>query len=258
MPKLSPPRVEPGGAGSAALPPATLAARIRRARLQSDLSIRQLAERAGVDKGTLVKLEQGNTPSYRTLVRVCDALGVSVVHLLQSRAEEDPVFVHRRVNERREAKQEHPNVQVRDALRQELVAADRGVLLTWLDCRLPGGVLNSWLLEVRDPTEPTTHPGEEFVFCLRGRAALTVSNVRYELEPGDAASFWSAEPHFYAPAEQLRYSDPSVLLLSVWVHERDLGGRRVTGKGQRTKAKTDRVPPKLKKRATARNKGVAR
>ena len=257
MPRRSPPaRSEDTGSGA---PPAvTLAARLRRARLQSALSIRQLAEKAGVDKGTLVKLEHGSTPSYRTLVRVCDALGVSVVHLLQSRAEEDVVSVHRRANERREPRKGQPNVQVRNASRQELVAADRGALLTWLDCRRPGGVLNSWLLEVRDPTEPTTHPGEEFVFCLRGRAALTVSNVRYELDTGDAASFWSAEPHFYGPANPLRYSDPSVLLLSVWVHDRDLGARRITAKQKRTSGTLDHAPARPKKKPAANRRGGSR
>ncbi len=159
MPRRSPPKGHEG-TGPVAPPPVTLAARIRRTRLQSRLSIRQLAEKAGVDKGTLVKLERGSTPSYRTLVRVCDALGVSVVHLLQPAAGADAVALHRRAKERREARNGAPNVQVRNTRHQELLAADRGVLLTWLDCRRPGGVLNSWLLELRDATETTTHAGE--------------------------------------------------------------------------------------------------
>lgn len=212
--------------------PVTLAGRLRRSRLAAGLSIRQLADKAGVDKGTLVKLEKGHTSTYRTLVRVCDALGVSVVHLLQPEAAEAApasVVLHRRVDERRQPRGAKRPVRLRGAERHERVAAGDGVLLSWLDCRLPGGLLNSWLLELRRPTEPTTHPGEEFVFCLRGRASLNVGGMRYELDAGDAASFWSAEPHFYGPADPLDDDDPSVLLLSVWVHEKDLSARRAGG-----------------------------
>jgi quercetin dioxygenase-like cupin family protein len=88
--------------------------------------------------------------------------------------------------------------------------------------RLPGGKLNCWLLELRGPTEPTTHPGEEFVFCLRGGAKLTVAGRGYVLDEGDAATFWCAELHGYEPAAELGPDDPSVLLLSVWVAAADL------------------------------------
>src|SRR5262249_233820 len=108
---------------------------------------------------------------------------------------------------------------------RETVAADEKVLLSWLACRLPGGKLNCWLLELRGKMEPTTHPGEEFVFCLRGRAKLTVAGRSYILDEGDAATFWCAELHGYEPANELEPDDPSVLLLSVWVAAADLASR---------------------------------
>jgi quercetin dioxygenase-like cupin family protein len=83
--------------------------------------------------------------------------------------------------------------------------------------------MNAWLLELHGETEPTTHAGEEFLFCLRGRARLTVAGRSYTLEEGDAATFWSAEKHSYAPAHEKRSADePPVLLLSVWILARDL------------------------------------
>jgi transcriptional regulator with XRE-family HTH domain len=197
--------------------------------------VRELAERAGLNKETVVKLELGHTPTYRTLCSVCDALGVSVVHLLRPEADEEDrslVALHsRRTEERipRSRVEIDPNsretVRLRPAGAREVVAADEKVLLSWLACRLPGGKLNCWLLELRGPTEPTTHPGEEFVFCLRGRARLTVAGRTYTLEEGDAATFWCAEEHSYAPADEGRSpDDPPVLLLSVWISARDLNG----------------------------------
>src|SRR5262245_39718849 len=84
--------------------PVTLGNRLRRVRVRSGLSIRELAAKAEIDKGTLVKLEKGTTPTYRTLVRICDALGVSVVQLLRPEADlEDAapslVAVHQRSRE---------------------------------------------------------------------------------------------------------------------------------------------------------------
>jgi mannose-6-phosphate isomerase-like protein (cupin superfamily) len=110
----------------------------------------------------------------------------------------------------------------REATQRELIAADEKVLLSWLSCRLPGGKLNAWILELRGETDPSTHPGEEFVFCLRGSARLTVAGRSYTLHEGDAATFWCAEPHTYAPAEEaLSAGALPVLLLSVWIHAYD-------------------------------------
>jgi transcriptional regulator with XRE-family HTH domain len=217
--------------------PVTLGNRLRRVRVQSGLSIRELAAKAKIDKGTLVKLEKGNTPTYRTLVRICDALGVSVVQLLKPEADLEEaapslVAVHQRSREWRAPRAQveldpdsKETVRYRPRELYETVAADEQVLLSWLACRLPGGKLNCWLLELRGPTEPTTHPGEEFVFCLRGRAKVTVAGRGYILDEGDAATFWCAELHGYEPAAELEPDDPSVLLLSVWVAAADLASR---------------------------------
>jgi transcriptional regulator with XRE-family HTH domain len=214
--------------------PVTLGQRVRRLRRQQGLSVRELAERAGINKDTVVKMEKGHTPTYSTLGRVCDALGVSVVHLLRPEADEDDgvplVRVHSRRGEERVPRSRveidplsEETVRLRPTGKHELIAADEKVLLTWLACRLPGGKLNAWLLELRGPTEPTTHPGEEFLFCLRGSARLTVAGRSYTLYAGDAATFWCAENHCYAPTDEALANDElPVLLLSVWISARDL------------------------------------
>jgi hypothetical protein len=170
-------------------------------------------------------------------VRVCDALGVSVVQLLKPEAELEEagpalVAIHQRSQEWRAPRHRveldqdsKETVRYRPMELRETVAADDKVLLSWLACRLPGGKLNCWLLDLRGPTEPTTHPGEEFLFCLRGRAKLTVAGRCYMLDEGDAATFWCAELHGYEPVEELEPGDPSVLLLSVWVAAADLACR---------------------------------
>lgn len=190
---------------SAGPDPATLGARIQRVRQRLNLSVRDLAERAGVNKNTVLRLEKGLTPSYATLNRVCDALGVHIAQLTQPEpAEDETIAIHLRADEGRAP-----------------LAADERVLLSALGCRLPEGRLNSAIMELFGESEPVTHPGEEFVFCLRGRVKLTVAGRSYTLGEGDAATFWSSERHAYAPADDAPEETLPALLLLVWVDTRD-------------------------------------
>ena len=68
--------------------PVTLGARIQRVRLRREMSVQDLAEAAGGNKNTILRLEKGLTPSYATLARVCEALGVHVAQLTQPEPDE--------------------------------------------------------------------------------------------------------------------------------------------------------------------------
>ncbi len=83
------------------------------------------------------------------------------------------VAIHTRKAERRLNGSQLPidHARVRAVGQRQVMADDDTIKLSWLACRLVGGQLNSWLLELRDETETTTHPGEEFVFCLKGPAS---------------------------------------------------------------------------------------
>ena len=185
--------------------PATLGARMQRIRQRQNLSVRELADKAGVNKNTILRLEKGLTPSYATLNRVCEALGIHIAQLTRPEPDEDEtISLHVRASEGRIP-----------------LAADERVLLSALSCRLPGGKLNAAVLELFDESEPVTHPGEELVFCLRGAARITVAGRAYVLGEGDAATFWPSERHSYAPATDDDEKLP-VLLLVVWVDSREL------------------------------------
>jgi quercetin dioxygenase-like cupin family protein len=57
--------------------------------------------------------------------------------------------------------------------------------------------------------------GEEFVLCLRGSFYLTVGEERHLLGDGDAAMFWSGEPHQYEPAAPVKHGEEPPLVLSI-------------------------------------------
>lgn len=69
--------------------PATPAEAFRAYRLRAGLTVAELAERSGVDKATLHRIERGDhtKPHMRTLIAVADVLGVTPADLL---AEEVP------------------------------------------------------------------------------------------------------------------------------------------------------------------------
>lgn len=61
----------------------SIARNTKRLRQARDFSLDMLAARAGVSRGMLIQIEQARTnPSIGTLVRVADALGVSIAQLL--------------------------------------------------------------------------------------------------------------------------------------------------------------------------------
>jgi transcriptional regulator with XRE-family HTH domain len=217
--------------------PVTLGARIQRVRLRKEMSVRDLAEAAGVNKNTVLRLEKGLTPSYATLARVCEALGVHVAQLTQPEPEEiNTIALHDREQEVRRAylsefvgKGADPSVAdavvlFQDGTGMPSFAADEKVLLSILACRLPGGRLNAAVLELYGESEPVTHPGEELVFCLKGTARLTVAGRSYRLREGDAATFWCSERHSYGPMpedEDEGEDSLPVRVLSVWIDTRE-------------------------------------
>jgi len=221
--------------GSVAPSPATLGARIQRIRVRQGLSVRDLADRSGVNKNTILRLEKGLTPSYATLTRVCEALGIHVAQLTRPEPEEgETIALHQREREVRIA---YPGEGAALALSevagggQQPFAADEKVLLSVLTSRLPGGRINAAVLELFAESETVTHPGEEMVFCLRGAVRLTVAGRSYTLREGDAATFWCSERHSYAPAEEALASeeDLPVKLLSVWIDAREERERSGSG-----------------------------
>lgn len=220
------------------LSPATLGARIQRLRVRQGLSVRDVADKAEVDKNTILRLEKGLPTSARTRDRVCAALGVYVSRLALPDPDEREVAVKH--SRDREVWWPYPGMgepralpllgstPVEDLFKNTDIPAEGDISLlaagyvTSLACRMPHGRLRSSMLKLYDETTANMHPGEEFCFCLRGRAVLTICGKTTLLEEGDAVTFWCAEPHTYAPASGPIPSDePPILLLTVWLDARE-------------------------------------
>ncbi|MFF3736743.1 helix-turn-helix domain-containing protein [Streptomyces sp. NPDC002566] len=164
----------------------TLAHNVRAARTRAGLSLDELGRRAKVSKGALVGLEkaQGN-PNFATLVRLADALGVSVSALVEGRAEE----------------------------RVRVVSTD-AVMPLWKgehgsEARLlltTGGpaATEVWRWALEPGEEYPSHPHQagvtETVSVVDGQMVLVVDGVEHPVEAGQTAAFDGDTAHTYRGA----------------------------------------------------------
>jgi transcriptional regulator with XRE-family HTH domain len=165
---------------------ALIARNARGARAARGFSLDTLAARSGVSRGMLVQIEQARTnPTAWTLVRVADALGVSVADLLHEPVQSD-VRVYRASE------------------RTTVWRGDAGGVSVLLSGGSARGSLELW--EWSLPPGETYHtdghvPGtREVVSVLAGAVELNADGERAVLATGDSAFYRGDRPHGFSCA----------------------------------------------------------
>jgi DNA-binding XRE family transcriptional regulator len=158
---------------------------IRDLRQRDHLTIADVASQAGISRGMLSKIENGQAAtSLDTLSRIAQALGVSLAHLFRDynvpsggaqlvKAESGMQVV------RRGTRRGHT---------YHLLAYDKG----------PRKTFEPFLITMDDASEvfPSfEHPGTEFIYMLRGKIEYRHGRQTYLLEPGDSLTFRGDVPH---------------------------------------------------------------
>lgn len=158
---------------------------IKELRQQHGLTIAEVADRAGISRGMLSKIENAQTAtSLDSLTKLAGALGVSLATLFRSynvpeggaqlvKAEQGMEVV------RRGTKSGHT---------YRLLAYGQG----------PQKLFEPFLITMDDAAEvfPTfEHPGTEFIYMLQGKVEYRHGQHSYLLEPGDALTFRGDVPH---------------------------------------------------------------
>ncbi|HEX4986953.1 MAG TPA: XRE family transcriptional regulator [Burkholderiales bacterium] len=158
---------------------------IRELRLKDNLTIAEVATQAGISRGMVSKIENGQvSTSLETLSKIARALGVSLAHLFRHcdmpsggaqlvKSGEGMEVV------RRGTKRGHT---------YHLLAYDQG----------PRKAFEPFLITMDDASEvfPTfEHPGTEFIYMLKGRIEYRHGQQAYVLEPGDSLTFRGDIPH---------------------------------------------------------------
>ncbi|CAL9642959.1 hypothetical protein SUDANB15_06373 [Streptomyces sp. enrichment culture] len=177
---MSPSETEPSAEPAGALP--VVAPQLRALRRRASLTLEAAARDAGLSPAHLSRLETGQRqPSLPMLLSLARTYGTTVSELLgEGAADRDAV--------------------VRAADMEPTAAGG----WTYWPAGAPGRGMQA--LRVRVPHGAQgdivrVHPGEEWLYVLRGRLRLRLGETLHRLGPGDSAHFDSLTPHRIAAAD---------------------------------------------------------
>ncbi|MFD5466309.1 helix-turn-helix domain-containing protein [Kitasatospora sp. NPDC127059] len=186
---------------------AGLAARLREHRHSSRLTLEVAAGRVGLSPAYLSRLETGRRqPSLPVLLGLARAYGTTVSGLLgEAMVEPDPVVRGGAIDPGRAGGWGYRR------------AGAPGRAMQALRVHVPPGVQDAVV---------RVHPGEEWIYVLRGQLRVTLGDRVHHLAPGDSAHYDSLTPHCIA-AE----SGTGVELLFVHTLLQSPGGELCLGGG---------------------------
>jgi transcriptional regulator with XRE-family HTH domain len=161
--------------------------RIRAARKRLGLSLEALAQKVGVSKMTLQRIETGLTsPSIVVLAQISSYLNKPLESLIKDgRAE---VF-HLRKNQQDSLFDHERGFRI---ISPQGLISDR-ITLTYSE------------IEKDSVTEPHTNPGYEWAYVIEGNAVLEVNEEKYLLESGDAVYYDAHSVHSMRVIDKIKY-----------------------------------------------------
>jgi transcriptional regulator with XRE-family HTH domain len=150
--------------------------RLRRLRERRELTLTALAERTGISKSTLSRLETGERkPSLELLLPLCEIFHLPLDELVGAPRVGDP------------------RVRMRPKTRN-------GRLVYPLSSR--PGAMAVWKVVIPPERERRlrTHAGHEWLYVLSGQLRLILGENDITLDPGEVAEFDTSLPHWFGPA----------------------------------------------------------
>jgi transcriptional regulator with XRE-family HTH domain len=171
------------------IPESQIGKNIKALRLSQNLTIKTLADKAGITKGYLSKVENSDkAPPVSTLLVIAKALGVTVSQLL---GEE--------------------NAPVRCSLvkkNERMLMARNGTVFGYSYETLAHPYLDKkmepYILTIPAKSEERSifqHEGEEMLLVIEGTMRFLHGEDEYIVETGDCVYFDSSVPHFGRPAD---------------------------------------------------------
>lgn len=151
---------------------------IRARRLQLHLTLTELAKRSGLSTPFLSQAERGESGlSLSSLVRVAEALGVSLNYFVTTTAQDNQV--------RTPSELEFFTLDGLPVQYARLGSGDKDRELEALLVVIPPGY----------SSEPLRHAGEEFFYVLQGELVVHLNGATNRLGPGSTAHFKSGMRH---------------------------------------------------------------
>lgn len=157
----------------------SIGSKIRSLRQRLKRTLDAVATTAGISKPFLSQVERGHaTPSINSLISIARALGVTVQYFIDAPTEDKSV--------RRGSELKYFEFDGSANLFGRLTNLAVGGQLEAILVRMPVGL---------NPSEVTTHAGEEFLYVMSGEISLTLEGTTFVLKAGDTAHYESTVPH---------------------------------------------------------------
>lgn len=162
------------------VPRVNVGQRLREQRMDRGLTIRDLAQKSGLNVNTLSMIENGKaSPSIETLQQLSYALEMPIVAFFEDTTPEREIVHHKAC--------QRPVFSFAHGILEDLGAgmSRRGAetLLVMLNPHSDSG------------ENPIVHTGRETVYCLEGKITYIVDDQTFVLEPGDSLLFEAHLPH---------------------------------------------------------------
>ncbi|WP_405496090.1 helix-turn-helix domain-containing protein [Nocardia sp. NBC_00511] len=175
-----------------------MAAFLRSHRRRAGLSLDGLAERTGLTKSYLSKIERGlSTPSIAVAIKIAHVLETDVSQLFSDQPDSSMLAIARAAD--------HPE--------QDDIAAQYHPIAT----RIVGKAMQPFIVRPSPESGPADreHSGDEFVFVHSGTVEMSLPGSVITLEKGDSLYFDAGTPH------RLRSISPERAEVVIVVYDRD-------------------------------------
>ena len=154
-------------------------------------TLQDIADRADITKSLLSKIENGKSrPPIATLTRIANALGTSMSALLSEAEHKGPILIP-----------------ADETL--HTTATDKGYNFFSFANQRSAKLMQIYLFTARKgevTAQALSHPGEEFIYILKGRTRYRIGNTQYTLKAGDGLYFDSEEDHDLDPiSDEVKY-----------------------------------------------------
>jgi transcriptional regulator with XRE-family HTH domain len=167
--------------------------KIRKIRTEQNRTLEDIAEKCGVSKSFLSKVETGKTvPAVATLVKIAEALGVKVSVLLDDEFYTGTIYT--------------PTEKV---VTSNMVQTNEGYMFFPIAAERSDKFMQPFIFTAKKgDIQPhcLTHKGEEFIYILEGELKYWVGEKEFILKKGDSLYFDSHEKHRFNPiSEEVKY-----------------------------------------------------
>jgi DNA-binding XRE family transcriptional regulator/uncharacterized cupin superfamily protein len=218
MPEMNPYELNPEWVGK----------RVKRRRSELGLSAQELADLAETSRQTIVRIEAGQPTRNATFAKVRRVLRLWPDGLRKIMADDATYVVNRfeglhwNVSVSKHKYQKHgldsdDPFHVDDPVERRRLG-DLGFqpfFTAIVGVQLPGGLMEQAIMELHQPSWVDQHYGEEYIYCLRGEATITIEGTPHTLKQGDSICFQANCPHQYSPGHPLAKGEeaPQVLIV---------------------------------------------